>query len=159
MKIRAFLTTASLALFAAFPSSVSASDALMLSPGDLNWSTGPKTLPGGAEVTVLSGNPGKEGPFVLRLRFPEGYAIPAHRHSKVEHVTVLEGDFNYGLGDVLDRGASIELVTGSFVKIPAETAHFAWTENGAVIQLHADGPFGITYLDPKDDPRSASASN
>ncbi len=47
------------------------------SSGDLKWETAPPTLPKGADTVVLSGDPSKEGLFVLRLRMPSGYKIPA----------------------------------------------------------------------------------
>jgi hypothetical protein len=31
--------------------------------------------------------------------------------------------------------------------------HFAFTKADTVIQLHGMGPWGITYLNPADDPR------
>ena len=36
----------------------------------VKWGPAPPSLPSGAEAAVLLGNPGKEGPFVLRLKFP-----------------------------------------------------------------------------------------
>jgi hypothetical protein len=45
---------------------------------DVTWSPGPPTLPSGAQVAVLFGSPAEEGPFVIRLKFPAGYEVPAH---------------------------------------------------------------------------------
>jgi hypothetical protein len=42
---------------------------------------------------------------------------------------------------------------GTFIQIPTGEAHFAWTEEETVVQINAMGPFGIEYVDPKDDPR------
>jgi hypothetical protein len=33
------------------------------------------------------------------------------------------------------------------------TRHFAWTKEETVVQLNGVGPWGITYINPKDDPR------
>ena len=55
------------------------------------WGPAPPSLPPGAQAAVLLGNPAKEGPFVLRLKFPAGYAVPPHRHSKDELLTVIAG--------------------------------------------------------------------
>jgi len=39
-------------------------------PADLKWGSGPASLPPGAKLAVLEGNPAKEGPFVMRLKLP-----------------------------------------------------------------------------------------
>jgi hypothetical protein len=37
--------------------------------------------------------------------------------------------------------------------MPVGHTHFAWTDEETVVQLHSMGPWGITYVDPADDPR------
>jgi hypothetical protein len=120
---------------------------------DVTFNPGPPTLPAGAQVAVLLGSPAKEGPFVIRLKFPAGYVIPPHRHSKEEHVTVISGGFGMASGEKFDAAAPV-LPAGSFVQIPVGQAHFAWTEEGAVVQINGMGPFDIEYVDSKDDPRT-----
>src|SRR5262245_4620233 len=55
----------------------------------VKWGPAPASLPPGAQAAALLGHPAKEGPFVLRLKFPNGFVIPPHRHSKDEFVTVI----------------------------------------------------------------------
>ena len=31
--------------------------------------------------------------------------------------------------------------------------HFAFTTEETVVQINGTGPFDVTYIDPKDDPR------
>jgi quercetin dioxygenase-like cupin family protein len=107
----------------------------------------------GSEIAVLHGHPAKEGPFVLRLKFPANYQVPPHRHPKDEHVTVISGAFGMGTGEVFNREVAPLLEAGSFVRIPVGMAHFAWTDRETVIQLNGIGPFGVEYVNPKDDPR------
>jgi hypothetical protein len=124
-------------------------------PGDeVSWGPGPPTLPSGVELAVLFGSPAEEGRFVIRLKFPAGYDVPAHWHSKEEHVTVIAGAFGMGTGEALDRDAAPLLAAGSFVRIPARMPHFAWTDRETVVQINGMGPFDITYVSPKDDPRT-----
>jgi quercetin dioxygenase-like cupin family protein len=124
-------------------------------PGDaVNWGAAPPTLPSGAQASVLHGNPGKPGPFVLRLRFPAGYVVPPHRHSKDELVTVISGKFGVVGGETVDRKALKPVVPGSFINIPAGTSHYAIAESESIVQINGDGPFDITYLNPNDDPRA-----
>ena len=59
-----------------------------------------------------------------------------------------------GMGDVLDTGKGTMLPAGSFAVMPAEMRHFAWTTDEVIIQLHGAGPWGITYVNPADDPRA-----
>src|SRR5262245_12013524 len=40
---------------------------------------------------VLTGDPGKDGPYAVRVRLPAGYKIPPHTHPTAENVTVLSG--------------------------------------------------------------------
>ena len=51
-----------------------------LNSRDLEWGPAPPTLPKGAELAVLSGDPSKDGLFVIRLKMPSGYKFPAHNH-------------------------------------------------------------------------------
>ena len=121
---------------------------------DVSWSPGPPTLPSGAQLAVLFGSPAEDGPFVIRLKFPAGYEVPPHWHSKDEHVTVIAGAFGMGAGDALDGDAAPLLAADSFVRIPARMPHFAWTEQETVVQINGMGPFDITYVNAKDDPRT-----
>lgn len=123
---------------------------------EVTFNPGPPTLPAGVEFAVLAGNPGEPGPFVLRLKFPAGYEIPPHMHPEEEHVTVISGGFGMGAGEVHDRTSAPILPAGSFVQIPVGMAHFAWTEEETVVQINAIGPFGITYVNPEDDPRGTN---
>lgn len=121
---------------------------------DVEFKPGPATLPGGAQFAVLLGDPSKEGPFVMRLKFPAGYDIPPHRHPKEEHVTVLSGGFGMAMGEKHDRNAATLYPAGTFIQIPTGEAHFAWTDEETVVQINAMGPFGIEYVDAEDDPRT-----
>ena len=119
----------------------------------LTWGAAPPSLPPGAQGAVLLGNPAKEGPFVLRLKFPAGFVIPPHRHSKDEFVTVISGTFAVAAGETLERASLKPLPPGSFVHLPAGMPHYARAEGETIVQINGVGPFDVTYVDPKDDPR------
>jgi anti-sigma factor ChrR (cupin superfamily) len=53
----------------------------------------------GAQIAVLEGDPTKEGMFVMRIRVPNGYHIPAHTHPKRERVTIIQGIFKLAMGE------------------------------------------------------------
>ena len=121
---------------------------------DLQWKDGPGSLPAGGRFAVLEGDPTKEGPFTMRLRLPDRFRIPPHWHGGVEHVTVVSGTFNVGMGDKFDESAGKRMPAGAFGYWPAGMRHFAWTEGETILQLHGIGPWTITYVNPADDPRT-----
>lgn len=119
----------------------------------VQWKAGPPSLPAGAKFAVMEGDPSKEGAFTMRLWLPDGFKIPPHWHAKVEHVTVISGAFNIGMGEKFDQAATREMPAGTFGFWPAEMRHFAWAKGDTVLQLHGVGPWTITYVNPADDPR------
>jgi hypothetical protein len=119
----------------------------------VKWGPAPPSLPPGAQAAVLLGSPAKEGPFVLRLKFPAGFTVPPHRHTKDELVTVISGAFAVASGEKLDRASLKPLPPASFVHLPAGMPHYAWAEVETVVQINGVGPFDVTYVDPSDDPR------
>lgn len=124
-------------------------------PRQITWKDGPPSLPLGARAAVLEGDPAKEGPFTMRIRLPGGYRIPPHVHPKVEHVTVLSGQFNVGMGSTFNQKATRPMPAGTFGFWPAGMQHFAWAKGDTIIQLHGIGPWIIMYVNPADDPRNA----
>lgn len=124
-----------------------------LTKDDMKWGPGPASLPPGTKAAVLEGDPSKEGPFTLRLQLPAGYSIQPHSHPGVEHVTVISGTFNLGMGEKFDKSGGRELTAGGFAFMQPGMKHFAWTTGEAVIQLHGIGPWQINYVNPADDPR------
>jgi len=126
---------------------------LMFNQMDLKWGDGPPSLPKGAKMAVLEGDPGKEGMFTLRAMIPPNYKIPPHWHPTTEHVTVIEGVFYMGLGEKFDESKATLLKQGGFASMPEKTVHYAFSKEQCIIQVHAMGPFAITYIDPADDPR------
>jgi len=120
---------------------------------DVQWKDGPASLAKGAKMAVLEGDPAQPGVFTMRLRFPDGFQVSPHWHTQVEHVTVIAGALNLGMGERFDRAATRKLSAGSFGHWAAGTRHFAWAEGETVLQLHGQGPWTITYVNPADDPR------
>jgi quercetin dioxygenase-like cupin family protein len=119
----------------------------------VTWGPAPPSLPAGAQASVLLGSPAKPGPFVLRLRFPHGFVVPPHRHSKDELVTVISGRFGMSAGEKAETAPDKLLPPGSFVHLPAGMPHFAWADGETVVQINGTGPFDVVYVNPADDPR------
>jgi len=116
------------------------------------WGPAPGVFPPGAKMAVLQGDPGQTALFTVRLEMPDGYRIAAHWHPTDEHITVISGTFLVGMGDVLDTARTTALPAGGFVTAPAKMNHYAIARGKTVVQVHAMGPFALTYVNPKDDP-------
>jgi quercetin dioxygenase-like cupin family protein len=139
---------------AAFGSPASAADEhKMFTPQDVKWSPAPPSIPKGAEVAVLFGDPSKEGVFAMRLKLPKGYQIPPHSHPKPEVVTVISGTFRVGMGETADPSKVHALPVGSLIGIPPGSTHYVSGDEETVVQLNSTGPWSLTYVNPKDDPR------
>jgi quercetin dioxygenase-like cupin family protein len=123
-------------------------DAGLFQPEKLKWQDGPKSIPIGAKLAILEGDPTKDGPFVMRLRLPDGYKIPAHTHPKVERVTVISGTFNIVMGDDLDPKEASKMTAGSFGYWAAGMKHLVWADGETVVQLHGIRPWSINCVNP-----------
>jgi quercetin dioxygenase-like cupin family protein len=123
-------------------------------PDALKWGPAPATLPRGAEMAVLVGDPRKAGaPFVVRVKMPAGYKVPPHWHPVDEDVTVLEGTLLLGKGGKFDAARLEALPAGSFSHMPRTMRHFAVARGRTVLQVNGVGPFTINYVNSADDPR------
>ena len=89
----------------------------------LRWSP-PTTLPLGALVAVVSGDPRGPGESTFLVSMPNGYRIPPHFHPSYERVEVREGTLLVGMGDKLDRKLTRALAAGDSVTAPGGRAPF-----------------------------------
>ncbi|MGH9380042.1 MAG: cupin domain-containing protein [Thermoanaerobaculia bacterium] len=130
---------------------------VMLTPAEMEWAP-IGSLPPGAMASVVEGDLAQEGFFAARLKLPANYRIPPHFHPAVERVTVLQGTFQLGMGDAFDEAALEAFEPGSYLSMPIGSRHFAATgDEEVIVQLASIGPWGITYVNPADDPRQAAA--
>lgn len=120
----------------------------------MEWKEGPPSLPPGAKIAVLEGDPSKEGPFVFRVKAPDGYRIPPHTHPKTERVTVISGTFNIGMGEKFDATATKPMPAGTYGYWETGMKHFVWIKGETIVQFHGMGPWKIEYVNPEDDPRN-----
>jgi quercetin dioxygenase-like cupin family protein len=152
--VRLLMTTTVLlcAVLAAAQDQKPASTHVMVDGAQMKWGPAPPVLNKGAELAVISGDPGSTGPYVIRLKMPAGYKIAPHWHPTDENITVISGTFSAGMGETFDPKATKTLAAGGFALMPAEMRHFAWTKGGATVQVHGMGPFMLNYVNPADDP-------
>jgi len=121
-------------------------------PGDINWI--PEPAAPGVELAILLGDPGKPGPFVVRVRLPADVGIMPHTHPVARTYTVLTGEWKLGFGKTYDPAKLQSFPAGSVYRLPAKVPHFQATgSGGTVIEIHAVGPSTTDFLNPADDPR------
>jgi len=123
-------------------------------PDKLTWKAGPNWLQPGAQIAVLEGAPAEAGPFVFRVKLPDGYLIWPYTNSATERVTVVQGTFNTGLGGKADRSKTKAMAAGSYSSLGRDVEHFGWAKGETIIQFHGTGPFTIKYIYPPNDPRN-----
>lgn len=150
------LTSAALLALFAVTASGQKSDAAA-SGQNFKWGPAPAVFPAGAQMAVLEGDPGGNGLFTVRLRLPDGYKIAPHTHPTDENVTVISGTFRVGMGDKFENKGMLTLHAGAFVTAPQKMAHYAVASGETVVQVHAIGPFALTYVNPADMPKAAAA--
>src|SRR5439155_12849387 len=108
---------------------------------EIKWQEGPASLPKGARIAVLEGNPNKEGPFVFRVKLPDGYRVPPHTHPKIERITVISGTFHIGMGDKFDAKATKVMAAGTYGYWAAGMKHFVWAKGETGFPFHGQGPW------------------
>jgi quercetin dioxygenase-like cupin family protein len=123
-------------------------------PGELEWTAAPSVGPG-AMIAVIEGDLKAAEPFTFRLKVPANSKIGVHTHPVAERVTVISGTFYFATGDKADPAMTKAYQAGDILIIPAGMPMYATTKDQeAVLQLHGVGPWGLSYLDPADDPRN-----
>jgi uncharacterized protein DUF4437 len=125
---------------------------VMVTPADLQWADIP-SMPAGAKIAVIEGPITEAVPFTFRVKFPANFKVPPHWHPAIERVTVLSGTLHLGTGDTFDQANTTALPAGSVSIMEPKMTHFVWTSEETIVQLGGMGPWGITYVNPADDPR------
>src|SRR4051794_9430812 len=92
---------------------------VVLRPSELTWNDLP-SLPG-VKIAVIEGPLTDQVPIMFRLKFPPNYKVPPHRHPGIEHITIISGTLNIGMGETFDTGKTTPLTVGSVAIMPPGT--------------------------------------
>ena len=123
-------------------------------PEKINWLPF-AAFPPQARLAILVGDPKGAGPYVVRVKLPAGVKLMPHVHPEDRIYTVISGIFYIGIGTKFDASKLKAYPPGSVVVLPGNTPHFHWAKSGEyVTQVTANGPLGISYVNPADDPRN-----
>ena len=124
-------------------------------PDDIDWKPFP-AFPPSVRLAVVVGEPSREGPYVIRVKVPHEVKLMPHVHPEDRVYTVISGIFYIGLGDRFEADELQAYPPGSVIILPGNTPHFHWAKSGEYVsQVSANGPLGLHYVNPKDDPRNA----
>jgi hypothetical protein len=123
---------------------------VMLDPSELVWKDLP-SLPG-VKIAVIEGPLDQAVPITFRLKFPPNFKVMPHWHPGIEHITIISGTLNMGLGAVFDPSKTRAMSTGSVSIMQPKTQHYVWTSEEAIGQIHSIGPWSVNYVNPADDP-------
>jgi len=114
-------------------------------PDQVPW----KDVPNGhgVQAAVVSGDPSKQGIYVVRVRFPPGIMSVPHVHREDRFAVVLKGTWYTGTDADWDPAKTVGLPTGSFMKHPAGAVHFDGAKDEEVIvQIVGYGPSSTTTV-------------
>jgi ketosteroid isomerase-like protein len=92
---------------------------VMMPPADLKWGDPPPSLPAGAKLAVVSGDPGQAQPFVVGRQAPARVRLAPQKDWAGGNVTVLSGAGARGLGEQVDGAKLGELGPGGDGSLPA----------------------------------------
>jgi quercetin dioxygenase-like cupin family protein len=122
-------------------------------PENVNWKPFP-AFPPAVRLAVLVGDPSHSGSYVIRVKCPLGTRLMPHKHPEDRVYTVISGVFYIGLGERFNENDLVAYPPGSVIVLPGDQSHFHAAKSGEyVTQVTAIGPLGLTYVDPKNDPR------
>jgi hypothetical protein len=109
---------------------------VMLTPNQVPWQAGPVSLPPGAQLAVLDGDPSQAGmSYTIGLKMPDGYRVPPHWHPMDASVTVVQGSFIMGVGEKFEPAQAQELIAGSYMRVSQGVRHYEWTKGETIIAL------------------------
>ena len=143
--VRSLSTALAGALVLALPSASADIDRTAVDftvPDDIQWV---RNAAGTNESAVLFGDPQKEGPYVMRIRWLPGNMSRPHFHNFDRFFVVISGTWWVGTGDTFDPASTVAVPPGSYVIHRANKIHYDGAKDGeAVIQVWGMGPVTTT---------------
>jgi quercetin dioxygenase-like cupin family protein len=124
---------------------------------DIEWKPF-AAFPPEVRLAVIVGAPSQPGPYVIRVKVPNGAKMMPHKHQEDRIYTVISGVFYIGQGDEFDADKLEAYPPSSVIVLPGNTSHFHWAKSGEyVTQVTAIGPLGLEYVNRAHDPRNKNS--
>ena len=101
-----------------------------VTPADVKWSPVP-SMPKGAQIAVLHGNPAKPGLFTIWVKLPANFKLPVHSHPDERVRTIISGTYYSAVGDTVDASKLMDFppvaVCGNAGRGGSVSDHWHWT--------------------------------
>jgi quercetin dioxygenase-like cupin family protein len=94
----------------------------------------------------LEGDDTLSGPYVYRIKAPDGARVAAHAHNQAMHQRVLQGAMVTVIGMPLDPGRARRVPAGKSITTPANAPHLEWFEGATIVEVHTRGPLTTQWL-------------
>lgn len=120
---------------------------------ELNWQFVPG-IPRPVEVAIVSGDPSKEGPYVVRYRTPSGMRFAPAIHPDARELTIVKGTFWIAQGESYNWKQMDEFKAGAVIQKEANKPYFGWARTAVILEERGNGPTSIQYVHEDDDPRN-----
>jgi hypothetical protein len=109
-----------------------------ITPDKITWV---RNAAGTNEQAILFGDPEKEGPYVIRLRWLPGNMSRPHFHQNDRFFVVISGTWWLGSGETFDPDSTVPVPAGTYVIHKAKQPHYDGAKDEeAVIQVWGMGP-------------------
>src|SRR3954470_7090380 len=116
-------------------------------PDQIKWV---RNAAGTNEQAILFGDPSKEGPYVVRLRWLKGNMSRPHFHPHDRFFVVISGTWWVGTGERFDPESTVPVPAGSYVVHYGNKVHFDGAKGEeCVIQVSGMGPATSTPAEKK----------
>ena len=107
-------------------------------PEDIKWV---RNAAGTQEQAILFGDPNKEGPYVVRLRWLPGNMSRPHMHPNDRFILVISGTWYLGSGPNYEPDKTVGVKAGTYVFHKGGELHYDGAKDEpAVIQIWGMGP-------------------
>ncbi len=116
-------------------------------PDQIKWV---RNAAGTNEQAILFGDPSKEGPYVVRLRWLKGNMSRPHFHPHDRFFVVISGVWWVGTGEKFAPESTVPVPAGSYVIHYAKKIHYDGAKDeDCVIQVWGMGPATSTPAEKK----------
>ena len=123
--------------------------AIMIKPPDqIKWTTSPS----GSSEAILTGDPSKEGLYIVLTKWSPGHMSRPHSHPNDRYIMVLSGTWWVGTGTTYDPALTKPVKAGSFVTHFGKEIHWdgAKEETGeCLLEIVGMGPATSTPANKK----------
>lgn len=109
------------------------------------------------ERAIVSGDPAKPGPYVLRYRMPSGMKVAPMTTPNVREVEIVKGVFWVAGGGSYNWKDMVEHKAGTVLTFDAGQPYYGWARTAIVIEERGEGPNAAAYVHTEDDPRNRKA--